>query len=433
MFIRVLRGSLSPALNIFVAPLPRVNSIRGLNLRVLNRFVASRYNRGMAPSFVRAAVREMSGYTPGEQPAADEHIVKLNTNENPFPPSDRVLHAIQNVSKEMLRRYPHPTAEAFRVAAARVNGITPDMILAGNGSDDILTIATRTFIPPGGKLAAPDPTYSLYPVLARLQDATFVPVPWGGDWSLPIEALLATGAEAIYLANPNAPSGTFVSPTKLGELARQFSGLLLIDEAYADFAEDNCLALVRDHPNVVISRTLSKGYGLAGLRFGYAVAQPEVIHEMVKAKDSYNCDAVAIAAATAAIADQAYYKDKWELLKLERERLTVLLRGMGWSVLPSQGNFVLATVPDGQGHEAYLGLKRQRILVRYFDTPGLRDKIRITVGNTAQNNALLAGIKDLALAGGGAGHAEALSHNGNGLADKTIEPRERKARAVPSI
>jgi histidinol-phosphate aminotransferase len=352
----------------------------------------------MAPSFVRATVRDMSGYTPGEQPGSEQHVVKLNTNENPFHPSDRVLQAIANVGKETLRRYPSPTAEPFRIVAAKLHGVTPDMILAGNGSDDLLTIATRTFVPPGGKIAAPDPTYSLYPVLARLQDAQFAPVTWDEDWSLPTEALLATKADAIYLANPNAPSGTFVSPTKVDELAGKFPGLVLVDEAYADFAEDNCLSLVRNHPNVVITRTLSKAYSLAGLRFGYAIAQPQVIDEMMKAKDSYNCDALSIAAATAAISDQAYYKEKWELLKLERDRVTVELRDIGWSVVQSQANFVLATSPDGKGEEAYQYLKREGILVRYFDKPGLTDKIRITIGSNAQNNALLAGMKGLTVA-----------------------------------
>ncbi|HET6249048.1 MAG TPA: histidinol-phosphate transaminase [Tepidisphaeraceae bacterium] len=386
----------------------------------------------MAPSFVRATVRDMSGYTPGEQPGSEQNVVKLNTNENPFDPSDRVLQAIANVGKETLRRYPNPTADAFRAVAAKHHGISPDMILAGNGSDDILTIATRTFIPPGGKLASPNPTYSLYPVLARLQDAHFTAVPWGDDWELPTEALLATRANAIYLANPNAPSGTFVSPTKVDELARQFPGLLLIDEAYADFAEDNCLSLVRNHPNVVISRTLSKAYSLAGLRFGYAVAQPQVIDEMMKAKDSYNCDALSIAAATAAISDQAYYKEKWELLKLERDRLTSNLRDLGWAVLPSQANFVLATAPDGNGQAAYRFLKQIGILVRYFDLPGLTDKIRITVGNSAQNNALLAGIKQLTLetaAGTGGEDGKPMSIE---AAEKVQEIRDRKPRVVPA-
>src|SRR5690349_17713525 len=160
----------------------------------------------MAPRFVRPNVREMHGYTPGEQPALGERVVKLNTNENPFPPSPKVIAAIQNVEPEMLRRYPNPTADAFREAAAALLDVTPDMILAGNGSDDVLTISTRTFVPPGGTLVSPEPSYSLYPVLAKLEDAKFVGVPWGNEWSLPIEDLVATKAKAIYFANPNAPS-----------------------------------------------------------------------------------------------------------------------------------------------------------------------------------------------------------------------------------
>ncbi|HZL34270.1 MAG TPA: histidinol-phosphate transaminase [Tepidisphaeraceae bacterium] len=349
----------------------------------------------MAPSLVRAAVREMSGYTPGEQPTADERVVKLNTNENPFGPSDRVMQAIANVGKETLRRYPSPLADAFRTAAARLHGVSPDMILAGNGSDEILTIATRTFLPPGGKLVCPEPTYSLYPVLAQLQEALYGCVAWGEDWSLPTEALLASRANVIYLANPNAPSGTFVSPTKVSELAARFDGLLLIDEAYADFAEDNCLSLVREHANVVICRTLSKAYCLAGLRFGYAIGQPSLIQEMIKVKDSYNCSALAVAAAIAALGDQTYFKATWVSIRQERQRLSSELTQLGWTVLPSQANFILAAVPDGRGREAYLSLKRQGILVRFFDKPGLDDKIRITVGDSQQNNALLAGIRAL--------------------------------------
>ena len=351
--------------------------------------------RAMAPPFVRANVRDMQGYAPGEQPGAGERVVKLNTIENPFAPSDKVMLAIAQVEPEMLRRYPDPTAGMFRAAAAKVLGVSPDMILAGNGSDDILTIATRTFIPPGGTLACPEPTYSLYPVLARLEQANYLAVPWEKDWSLPTEALLEAGADAIYLANPNAPSGTFVSPTKVEELARNFKGLLLIDEAYGDFADDNCLALVREYRNVVVSRTMSKAYSLAGLRFGFAVAQADVVEQMAKVKDSYNCDAISVAAATAAIEDQEYARERWEFVKSERQRLSAELTQMGWGVAKSQANFILAAAPDGRGREVYLGLKQQGILVRHFDKPGLADKIRITVGQSQENNALLAGIKAL--------------------------------------
>jgi histidinol-phosphate aminotransferase len=352
----------------------------------------------MAPQFVRPNVREMHGYTPGEQPGVGERVVKLNTNENPFPPSPKVIQAIQNVEPEMLRRYPNPTADAFRCAAAELLDVTPDMILAGNGSDDILTIATRTFVPAGGTLAYPDPTYSLYPVLANLEEAKSVTVPWERDYSLPIDALVETKAHAVYLANPNAPTGTFVSPMKVEELARQFRGLILIDEAYVDFAEDHCVPLVREYENVVISRTLSKAYSLAGLRFGYAVGQPHVIAEMMKVKDSYNTDAISVVAATAAIQDQEYARRSWDHVRQERQRLSSELTQMGWKVVPSQANFILVTVPSGKGEQAYLGLKQQGILVRYFDKPGLKDKVRITVGSMQENNALLGGIKALTLA-----------------------------------
>jgi histidinol-phosphate aminotransferase len=349
----------------------------------------------MAPTFVRPAIRAMEGYTPGEQPGAGERVVKLNTNENPFPPSPKVMQAIRELEAESLRRYPNPTADTFRAAAAEALEVSPDMIIAGNGSDDILAVAVLTFCGPGDTLAFPDPTYSLYPVLADLDEVKTVTVPWDEDWSLPTDALLATKARTIFLANPNAPSGTFVSPQKIDELANKFPGLVLIDEAYVDFGEDNCLPLVRKHENLVITRTLSKAYSLAGLRFGFAIAQPPVVREMNKARDSYPCDAISIVAATAAIADQAYAKKSWEHVRSERQRISSELTQMGWTVLPSQANFILASTPNGRGREAYLGLKQQGILVRYFDKPGLSDKIRITVGTSQENNALLGGIKAL--------------------------------------
>lgn len=356
------------------------------------------YTSFMAPPFVRPTVRNMDGYAPGEQPGAGERVVKLNTNENPFPPSPRVLQAIAQIEPEQLRRYPNATAEAFREAAAGVLGVEPDMILAGNGSDDVLAVAVLAFCSPGDVLAYPHPTYSLYPVIAELDEVKCAEVAWEKDWSLPIEALLEKKPRAIFLANPNAPSGTFVSPQKIEQLCSAFSGVVLIDEAYVDFADDNCLPLLKEHGNIVITRTLSKAYSLAGLRFGYAVARPEVIREMNKARDSYPCDAISVAAATAAIQDQEYAKKTWEHVKSERQRLSSELTQMGWKVLPSHANFILAGVPDGRGKPVYLGLKEQGILVRYFDKPGLSDKIRITVGTSQENNALIGGIKALGAA-----------------------------------
>jgi histidinol-phosphate aminotransferase len=351
----------------------------------------------MARSLARTTIRNLDGYVPGEQPLPGARVVKLNTNESPYPPSPRVLEAIRAVPPHALQRYPRPMADEFREAASRVLGVPADAILAGNGSDDILTIATRTFLAPGDALAYPEPTYSLYPVLARLQDARIVAVPWGHGWSLPVEALAATGARAIYVANPNAPSGTFVPVDAVEALARAFDGVVLVDEAYVDFADANCLDLALRLPNVIVSRTLSKAYALAGLRFGFAVTRPELVHEMVKVKDSYNCDAVSIAAASAAIADQDYARGTWVKIRAERERLTHALRGLGWSVLPSQANFVLAAVPGGRGRAAQVlaGLKSAGVLVRYFDAPGLDDKLRITVGTSDDTDALIRALSSL--------------------------------------
>ena len=352
----------------------------------------------MPRPLARSSVRALEGYVPGEQPLPGARVVKLNTNENPYPPSPRVLEAIRAVPPHALQRYPQPMADEFRAAASRVLGVPEGAILAGNGSDDILTIATRTFLAPGDALAYPEPTYSLYPVLAKLQDARIVTVPWAPGWSLPVEALAATvssGARAIYLANPNAPSGTRVPVAAVEALARAFDGVLLVDEAYVDFADDHCLELALRLPNVVVSRTLSKSYSLAGLRFGFAVTRPELVAEMVKVKDSYNCDALSIAAAAAAIADQDHARGTWVKVRAERDRLTRALEGLGWSVLPSQANFVLATVPGGRAAQVLAALKARGVLVRYFDAPGLDDKLRITVGTSDDTDALLTALTAL--------------------------------------
>ena len=343
----------------------------------------------------RPNVERMSGYTPGEQPRPGERVVKLNTNENPFPPSPRVVEAIHTIDPERLRRYPSPSAEDFRRTAARVHGVSPDMIVAGNGSDEILAMAVRTYLGPGEVLAYPDPTYSLYPVLAEVGEVKVVPVPWAAGWDLPIDALIATGARAIFFANPNAPTGTLVPTRRVRELATRFSGLLLVDEAYVDFADENSLGLVREFSNVMICRTLSKGYGLAGLRFGYAIAASEVVSDMNKVKDSYNCDAVAISAAAAALDDQDYARRTWEQVRAERTRLSEALRQRGWQVIPSQANFVLCTCPDGNAGAIYRALKGKGILVRFFDKPSLQDKLRITIGTARENDQLLAALSAL--------------------------------------
>jgi len=343
----------------------------------------------------RPTVEQMTGYTPGEQPRPEDRIVKLNTNENPYPPSPKVFDAIRSIGADALRRYPSPMADRFRQVAAAVHGVAADAILAGNGSDDILQIALRTFCGPGDVLASPEPTYSLYPVLAELADVQFVTVPWGPGWTLPIEPLLAATPRAIFFANPNAPSGTSVSAGQVSALASRTDALVLVDEAYVDFADGHCLGLLERHDNVLVTRTLSKGYALAGLRFGYAIGHRSVIAQMTKVKDSYNCDAVAIAAACAALEDQAYAREQWQKIRRERARLTTELSSRGFEVIPSQGNFVLVTVPRrSSARSIYDALKACGVLVRYFDKPGLDDKLRITVGTAEENDVFLTALDD---------------------------------------
>jgi histidinol-phosphate aminotransferase len=345
----------------------------------------------------RPTIAKMSGYTPGEQPAAGVKVVKLNTNENPYPPSPRVMDVLRGFDPEALRRYPHPTADPFRDAVAKLHGLSRDHVLAGNGSDDILSIALRTYVGAGEIIAWPDPTYSLYPVLAEIADTKIVSVPWEPGWRLPTRALLATGARAIFFANPNAPSGTVVAASDVAGLAQQFDGLVLVDEAYADFAGTDCVELLADCPNVIISRTLSKGYALCGIRLGYALAAPAVIAELMKVKDSYNCNAMAIEAGKAAIEDRAYSQNTWEVIRRERERVTAELERRGWVVIPSAANFIFATVPpSGNAAELYRGLKQRGILIRFFDKPGLNDKLRISIGRPDENDALLAALAELA-------------------------------------
>jgi histidinol-phosphate aminotransferase len=344
----------------------------------------------MSSARVRATIAGMAGYTPGEQPKPGEAVVKLNTNENPYPPSPRVLDAIRQIDPGALRRYPSPMADDFRRVAARVHGVSPAHILAGNGSDDILQIALRTCCDAGEVLASPDPTYSLYPVMAEIADVQYVAVPWGPDWTLPADALLAAEPRAIFFANPNAPSGTWVTPADISALAARTGALVLVDEAYVDFADEDALGLLTQHENVLITRTLSKGYGLAGLRFGYAIGHPSFIEQMAKVKDSYNCDAIAIAAASAALEDQDYAREQWSLVKHERARVASELERRGFSVIPSRANFLLATTPGAvPAGPLYEALKARGVLVRFFDKPGLNDKLRITIGTPAETDALI--------------------------------------------
>lgn len=341
--------------------------------------------------FLRPSVRAMAGYVPGEQPRETE-FVKLNTNENPYPPSPRVVEAIGAfLTQSSLRKYPDPVGLHFRQTASRVLGVDPDGILIGNGSDDILTILTRAFVPEGGLVVSPTPSYLLYRTLAEIQGARFETVPYAADWRLP-SPWPVKKAHLTLVANPNSPSGT-VAP--LEELTREIDGPLVIDEAYVDFAEQSALALAQ-MSTVVVTRTLSKSYCLAGLRFGFAIAQPDLIRELIKVKDSYNCDALSLVGATAALEDQDYMRRTREKILTTRRRLEDGLSRLGFLVQPSQANFVWTRHAGRPLKPIYEELKRRHILVRYMDYKEQGDGLRISVGTDAEIDRLLEELAKLA-------------------------------------
>jgi histidinol-phosphate aminotransferase len=336
---------------------------------------------------IRPNVLSMAGYTPGEQPRDGEYI-KLNTNENPYSPSPRVFEAIREaLSGDRLRKYPDPIGDSFRQAASKVLGVSPDQILIGNGSDDILTILTRAFVPEGGLAASPTPSYLLYKTLAEIQGARFVTVPFTPDWQLP-QPWPVEDADLTFIANPNSPSGTMVDPADVAEFARRNRKPVALDEAYVDYAETNGLRLTTDR-NLIVTRTLSKSYSLAGIRFGFAVAHPSVIRELGKVKDSYNCDVLSLAAATAAIQDQDYLRQTRRKIVATRERLTEALRGLGFEVTSSQSNFVWARRSDRPVKPLYEELKARKVLVRYMNYPEYGDGLRVSVGTDLEIDTLL--------------------------------------------
>jgi len=346
-------------------------------------------------AYVRPQIEEMAGYVPGEQPQ-DDGYVKLNTNENPYPPSPAVAEAIRRVLARGLQKYPDPMAEAFRCRAAELLGMEPDWILCGNGSDDILTIVTRALVGEGQMVRYPTPSYVLYETLAQLQGARREVVRFQNDWSLPEEfARPVAELRLVYLANPNSPSGTLIEPQAVLQVAEQLPCPILVDEAYADFAETNCLELVRRNEKVMVSRSLSKSYALAGLRFGFLVAQPQLIRQFVKVKDSYNCDALSIAGATAALGDQQWLADNRAKILATRARMVREMRNLGFMTVDSQANFTWNIHPDRPARQLYEQLKQRRILVRYMDYPEWGDGLRVTVGTDAEIDRLLDALAQL--------------------------------------
>jgi histidinol-phosphate aminotransferase len=360
-------------------------------------------------SFIRPLVRRLHPYVPGEQPRVPG-LVKLNTNENPYPPSPRVLEAVRAAADARLRLYPNPTAQALRLRLARLHQCEAANVFVGNGSDECLALAVRAFVEPAGSVrrgSKPDrrslvqyftPSYSLYPVLADAHGARRTPVPLPADFSLPTTSDIRRGglwrfdAALTFVTTPNAPSGRGYRTRDLAELCRRQRGIVVLDEAYADFAVEHALDLALSLPHVLVARTFSKGYSLCFQRVGYLIGHPLLISALDAIRDSYNVNGLGQVAALATLGDLAYYRANVRRIVSTRERLARQLASLGFDVFPSQTNFVLVRPPRFSAEEWRDRLRAAKILVRWFSAKDTKDYLRITVGTEAETARLVRAI-----------------------------------------
>ena len=354
---------------------------------------------------IRPLVRRLSPYAPGEQPKI-KGLIKLNTNENPYPPSSKVLDAIKAATDGRLRLYPNPTAQPLREKLARFHGCKPENIMVGNGSDELLAMAVRCFVEPTSQNVRPSkamvqffaPSYSLYPVLAEIHGAAPHPVSLDPDFGIPPLSELKRrkqfqlDAALTFITTPNAPSGRGYTNNQLEEICRALRGIVVLDEAYVDFAEENALSLSLKYPHVLVARTFSKAYSLCFQRVGYLIGNPDLISALHKIRDSYNVNGLGQVAALATLADLPYYRANFRKIVATRERLSRELSERGFGVLPSQSNFILARPPTRSANTWLQRLRARKILVRWFDQPSVRDYLRITVGTPQETNALVKAV-----------------------------------------
>ncbi len=344
-------------------------------------------------SYARKHLASVEGYVPGEQPTDAEYI-KLNTNENPYPPSPRVFEAIQGASGENMRKYPDAIWRRLRAKISEVYGIKPDQIFIGNGSDEVLSLLLRTFVDPDEKVIATYPSYVLYETLARLNAVGYEAVELDENFDLP-EEIFSKAGKLFFVASPNSPTGKSVSNDIIAQLCRSFDGLVVADEAYADFSTTSCISLLREYPNLVVLRTFSKAFSLASIRVGFALGSGDCIAGLMKTKDSYNVNLLSQLAAEAALDDIEYMRANVRKIVRTRERLSSSLRGLGFTVYPSESNFVLAKYPKGSARALYEELKRRKVLVRYFPLRRLEDSLRISVGTDDEVDKLLTELADI--------------------------------------
>ena len=372
------------------------------------------YPNGSPAKLVRPLVRKLHAYVPGEQPKV-KGLIKLNTNENPYPPSPKVLSAMQAAIDGRMRLYPNPSAQLLREQLAALHQCSPDQIIIGNGSDELLALGVRAFVEPAanGDSASSEPSksrvqyfgpsYSLYPVLAETHGATPYSVPLLEDFGLPSVSQLRRGkrwdfqAALTFITTPNAPSGRGYATRELEVLCSAMKGVVVLDEAYVDFADENALELCLKYPHVIISRTFSKAYSLCFQRIGYWIGHPELISALHRIRDSYNVNGLAQIAASATLKNLSYYQRNFRRVTESRSRVAEALTGLGWTVLPSQTNFILARPPGPPARQWLEDLRRKKILVRWFASPNLESFLRITIGSESEMDPLLKTIRGLSV------------------------------------
>jgi histidinol-phosphate aminotransferase len=348
---------------------------------------------------IARSVQSLVPYTPGEQPKA-KSVVKLNTNENPYPPSPLAAKVLESFDLDCLRRYPDPVFRELREKISEVYNTSPAHVFVGNGSDEVLTLAARAFVDDDEALGSFEPSYSLYKTLAAIRNVPFVPSPLAEDfsWAAPVTHGPDGRPVALFLlTNPNAPTSTMHPSAQVQTFASSFPGVVVVDEAYADFAEADCMALATapSNANVIVMRTLSKSYSLAGLRLGFCIGPENLVEALYKVKDSYNIDALAQAIALAALSDQPWMRCNTSKVLKTREKTAAELRRRGWDVPPSQTNFLFARPAHRPAQEIFDALRERNIFVRYFPGPRTGDRLRISVGTDADMTLLLDALQEL--------------------------------------
>jgi histidinol-phosphate aminotransferase len=359
-------------------------------------------------SLIRPLVRSLSAYVPGEQPRI-KGLIKLNTNENPYPPAPKVLAAVRAATDARLRLYPNPTSHPLRVRLAKIHGCRPENVFVGNGSDEILALAVRAFVEPVTAKTTRrsarslvqffTPSYSLYPVLADAHGAASNLVPLADDFGLPGVAELRRrrqwrfDAALSLVTTPNAPSGRAYETRDLAALVAATRGVVVLDEAYVDFADDDAMRLALRYPNILVARTFSKSYSLCFQRVGYAVGHAELVEALDKIRDSYNVNGLGQIAALATLDEMPYYRRRIRQVVRTREAMARALGKLGFDVLPSQTNFLLVRPPRFPAETWLARLRARKILVRWFTAPDVREYLRISVGTDADARALIAAAR----------------------------------------